>query len=69
MAENKQKLEKEEAERLEAHKNKRSFDLGREKIIEAPAQSPSPNLPEYIPQQMIYPDYSKESPYISPPAH
>jgi hypothetical protein len=70
MSENKQKLEREEAEMLEAQKkNKRSLlRLGkREKFIKSPTQSPLPSSPDSTPEKMKSTENSKLTPLPSNP--
>ena len=63
MSENKRKLEREEADRLEAQKKQEELRLRkRKKIVESPTQSPSPNSPDSTPEKMKSPEKAKLKP-------
>jgi hypothetical protein len=68
MSENKRKLEREEADRLEAQKKQEELRLRkRKKIVESPTQSPLPNSPDSTPVKMKSPEKAKLKPSPSNP--
>jgi hypothetical protein len=63
ISENKQKLEREEANRLEAQKKQEELRLRkRKKIVEYPIQSPLPISPDSTPEIMKPPEKAKPKP-------
>ena len=68
MSENKRKLEREEADRLEARKKQEELRLRkRKKIVESPTQSPLPTSPDSTPDKMKSPEKAKLKPSPSNP--
>ena len=69
MSENKRKLEREEAERLEAQKKQEELILRkRKKIVESPTQSPLPSSPDSTPEKMKSTKNEKLTPSLSNPS-
>jgi hypothetical protein len=63
MSENKRKLEREEADRLEAQKTQEELRRRKKKkIIESPTQSPLPSSPDSTPEKMKSTENEKPTP-------
>ena len=64
---NKQKLEIDEADKLERQKARKQEELQHKKkrrIVESPTQSPLPNSPDYTPEKTNYIENNEQSPSI-----